>query len=174
MIKFRCPNCGEEEFLVDKRNARIKCINCRKMFKWENGWKEFKRIKEIKAIVRGIREAISKKVTRIIDTFETTGQIRKRLGVKKIKIKKPKPKKERKIIIVNKPDKTKDMLFTKWMDLIEELNEKGYYEVDANTHYGSLRGKDIIKFAHRDLKKLGIKTKVKYHNYGGTIYLEGS
>ena len=146
------------------------------MYKWENEWKEFKRIKEIKSVARSIREAVSKKITRILETFETTGQIRKRLGVKKIKIKKPKKKKKitpeehyygwvREAIEVDK-------LYSKWAGVIEELKRKGYYEVDANAHYGSLRGKDVIKFAHRDLKKLGIKTRVKYHNYGGKLYLD--
>ena len=181
MIKFKCPKCGAEEFLVDKRNARVKCINCRKMYKWENEWKEFKRIKEIKSVARSIREAVSKKITRILETFETTGQIRKRLGIKKIK------KKELKIPKIptfeehlqklgyTKKDIEKlkhEGLKLKWGALIKKLKEKGYVEIKANEHYGSLRGKDVIKFAHRDLKKLGIKTRVKYHNYGGTIYLD--
>ena len=86
---------------------------------------------------------------------ESKGELFKRLGIKYEKIKKPKETKK----IELKTKKIKEVPQRDLSNFIEKLNKKGYIEVTDDTHFGSLRGYDILLYLKRELKKRGIKTK---------------
>jgi len=100
-----------------------------------------------------------KKIKKIeIPTYtkiESKGELFKRLGIKYEKIKKPKETKK----IELKTKKIKEIPQRDLSNFIEKLNKKGYIEITDDTHFGSLRGHDILLYLKRELKKRGIKTK---------------
>ncbi len=147
----------------------IQCQNCKQRYIYSNGgWIEFSIRKEIVRIAKKIYKDAKEKVKLVL---ETTGQIRKRLGIKKEKKRKviSKPKL---IVDLKKQnfDFTVSRIKAKWRPVIAQLNSFGSYKVTGNTHYGALRGRDILKHAKRDLNKIGIKTKITFDDdYGGIL-----
>jgi len=170
MLKFEC-RCGNREFFVNRRYAIVQCTNCKKKFQWKDAWKQMKLKDKVKVFRKTIAEITSKPVQIIL---ETTGQIRKTLGIQKIKKKKPISKK--KIKIEKKPrdvEKELERIVKRWDWLIEQLYKEGSVHISKNEHFGSLRGKSIAKEAHRKLKRVGIKTRVNYKkNKDAEIILE--
>ena len=79
------------------------------------------------------------------------------------KIKKPKVIRRKIIEIpeIKERDLTREKLLAKWKPLLQELESKGEVVIDGNTHYGSLRGYDIVLKAKKELKMLGYKIKVE-------------
>lgn len=123
-----------------------------------------------KIIVEIVRQTAKEAKRFISDVIETTGQIRKRLGVEKVKIKKPQSKKEIQLKLPVRKVSERSKILAKWSSVINELKTKGYYQVSKNDHFGSLRGRDILKHAKRDLNKIGIKTKILFDdNHGGKL-----
>lgn len=105
---------------------------------------------------------------------ETTGEILKKLGIKREKIKKPEQihvKLEQKPPI---PEQKPLKLEHKWGPLIEWLkNHPTNYtlKINKNWHYGKIRGSDILIAARRDFKRMGIDVEVKLMGDYGTIRL---
>ena len=79
------------------------------------------------------------------------------------KIKKPKIIKKKTIEIpkIEKRDLTREKIIAKWKPLLEILEKEGEIAIDSNFHYGGLRGYDVATKLKKDLKKIGIKTKIK-------------
>jgi len=98
-------------------------------------------------------------------TVETTGQIFKRLGIKREKIRKVKPKK---VIEIKKPKPEKPKYST-LEPLIQELLSKGELYIDRNMHYGKLRGKDIARALAKELKRRKIEYDMKMDDYDAVI-----
>jgi len=147
----------------------VQCQNCKQRYVYsDEGWKELKLSKEVAKVIKRTYQEAVKKIELLL---ETTGQIRKRLGVKKEKKRKigSKPKF---IADLKKQnfDFTVNKIKAKWRPIIAQLTATGSFTVSGDTHYGSLRGRDILKHAKRDLKKIGINTKIIFDdNYGGTL-----
>jgi len=170
MRKMKCRKCNSVSFYANPKANMIQCQKCKQRYIYSNGkWIEFSMSKEIVRIARKIYEDAKKKIELVL---ETTGQIRKRLGIKKVKKPKQKPVK-RKLLLqpdTSKQDHAAERIKAKWRPIIAQLNSFGSYRVTGNTHYGALRGRDILRHAKRDLRKIGIKTKLTFDdNYGGTI-----
>lgn len=102
-------------------------------------------------------------------TIETTGQILKKLGIKREKRKKVKPKK---VLELKKPEpeKKKPSMLE---PLIQELLNKEELYIDRNMHYGKLRGKDIARALAKELKRKGIKYELKMDDYDAFIKIKG-
>lgn len=88
-------------------------------------------------------------------TTETKGELFKRLGIKKEKIKKVMELKE----IERLEPKIYEPHPRDLNPYVEQLNKKGYVEVSDNTHLGKIRGYDVLIYLRKELKKQGIKTK---------------
>jgi len=97
--------------------------------------------------------------------IERTGEILRRLGIKRLKIRKQKLKKEIKL----KPIKPRKEKLSTLEPLIEELMEKGELEFSRNMHYGKLRGKDIAKALAKELKRRNIKFQLELDDYDAKI-----
>jgi len=100
---------------------------------------------------------------------ETTGEILKRLGIKREKKRKPKPPKKKIEIKKPKPEKPK---YSTLEPLIQDLLSKGELYIDRNMHWGKLRGKDIARALKRELKRRGIEFEVKYGDYDATVKIK--
>ncbi|MHA1852537.1 MAG: hypothetical protein ACTSUF_03410 [Candidatus Heimdallarchaeaceae archaeon] len=96
------------------------------------------------------------------------GELFKKLGISYEKPKRQRGVKEVELSKV-KEDKTEQILYNKWQPFIRLLEEQGTVYISKNEYYGSLRGKDIIRFAKKDLKRLGYKVDVKLRDYDGYI-----
>jgi len=169
--KLECE-CGNKTFFIDKNRAIAKCSKCFKKYDY-NGEQWIKSPSALKKLIGFFFKRIKPKK---IEPYkapepETIGEFRKRIGVKKEK-KKKKPVKKKIELVKPKPSKEKWFLYAKWFDLIYRLKKQGVIEFKNNDHYGDLRGKDIVRIAHRDLNKLGIKTKTSFYGSGGKLYLK--
>lgn len=102
-------------------------------------------------------------------TIETTGQILKRLGIKREKRKIAKPKKE---LVLKKVEKEKERIST-LEPLIQELLTKKELFINRHLHYGRLRGKDIARALAKELKRKGIKYELKMDDYDAFIKIKG-
>lgn len=100
--------------------------------------------------------------------METTGQILKRLGIKREKRRKVKSKKALEIK-KPKPEKPK---YSVLEPLIQELMSKRELYIDRNMHYGKLRGKDIARALAKELKRRGIEYEIKWGDYDAYIKIE--
>ena len=98
-------------------------------------------------------------------TVETTGQILKRLGIKREKRKKVKPKK---VFELKKPKEEKPR-YSILEPLIKELFSKGELYIDRNMHYGKLRGKDIARALAKELRRRKIEYDIKMDDYDAHI-----
>ena len=96
---------------------------------------------------------------------ERTGEILRRLGIRRIKIRKQKPRKEIKL----KPVKPRKERKSTLEPLIQELLEKGELKFTRNMHYGKLRGKDIAKALAKELKRRNIKFVLELDDYDAKI-----
>ena len=168
MRKMKCSKCGNKTYFVDTRSKQVKCQGCWQVFVFHEGrWEEFKRIKAVK---RMIRARVIKPVKFVFESArETIGQLRKRLGYKKIKKTEFRKNPIEKEIIVF--DEASDvgirLLKHTWRHELKELKKNKMIVVGCNEHKGKLRGPHIAKAAHRDFKALGIKTKVSPHGKRG-------
>ena len=102
-------------------------------------------------------------------TVETTGEILKRLGIKREKRRRKKP--VRKILETIKPEPEKPR-YTFLEPLIEEILTKGELYIDRNMHYGRLRGKDIARALVRELKNRNVEYEVKWGDYDALIKIK--
>jgi hypothetical protein len=100
----------------------------------------------------------------------TRGEILKELGVTPGKPRKKAPERVIELAPV-KEDKTLQVLRKRWRPFINILKERGPIHVSKHDHYGSLRGRDILRFAKKDLRRLGYSVKIKPKGYGGDIWL---
>ena len=170
MHRLKCE-CGSESFRVNRRCSTVQCLGCFKSYDW-NG-EAWVLLKKKTQAVRLVKSIVFKPVEIV---YETIGQIRKRLGIKKIR------KRDKPLAIATEMqrmareimDQTEytlsqgerrelklKRLFTRWQPYISRLKEKEIF-IDANEHFGSLRGRDIARAAHRDLARLGIKTRLTF------------
>jgi len=106
---------------------------------------------------------------------ETTGEILKKLGIKREKIIRPEQihiKLEQKPPI---PEQIHIKLEQKWGPLIERMKTHPHeiLKVTKNSYYGKIRGMDILLEARKDFKRLGIEAEFKLMGDYGTIRLSG-
>ena len=101
-------------------------------------------------------------------TMETTGEILKRLGIRRERRRKPKPKK---VLEIRKP-KPEGPRYSILEPLIEEILTKGELYIDRNMHYGRLRGKDIARALVRELKNRNVEYEVKWGDYDALIKIK--
>jgi hypothetical protein len=100
------------------------------------------------------------------------GEMFRRLNIGYKKPIKPKEIKAIRLAVV-KDDNTKELLFHKWQSLIGRLEREGRVFISRNEHYGGLRGRDILRFAKRDLRRLGYDVEVKFGDYDGYMWIRG-
>lgn len=108
---------------------------------------------------------VVEKAQKLPEKIETTGEILKRLGIKKERRKKARKKK----VIELKKVKEEKEIPSFLEPLIDEFVEKGEIYIDKNMHYGRLRGKDIARALVKELKKRNIDFEVKYGDYDAKI-----
>jgi len=97
--------------------------------------------------------------------METTGEILKRLGIKREKRRK---KPVRKILEIIRPEPEKPK-YSVLEPLIQELMSRGELYIDRNMHYGRLRGKDIARALERELKRRNVEYEIKWGDYDAVI-----
>lgn len=130
---------------------------------WMAGWANFwMKLKELKAKRDLEYEEMMRKP-------ETTGEILKRLGIKR---EKPVIKAEKPETITTIRVEKHSGLFNKWEPFLKRLYDNdGMLKINKNEYYGKIRGMDILIEARKDFKRLGIKAEVKLMGDYGTIRL---
>lgn len=171
MLNFYC-DCDCRVFRANRRVSMIQCVKCNKRYIWKNGaWKEFQTWKEAKKLVRKV---VKKFITNppkafIEEQTESMGQWFKKHGIKRGK-KAPEEKPlvekflEKSALQKQAAQKLQEKrtLEKKWAEAIVLLRMKKKVVFDKHQHKGKLRGRHIAKAAHRDLQKLGIKTRLTF------------
>lgn len=157
MRKFECA-CGSREFYANPKTNMVQCTGCRQRFMWEGSWVKFDVVKNFK---KQASEFVNARIKYVKVFVEDPVQFVKKHWVKKKKV----PQKE--FLLDNKEDHEKAQkvlqkmkIMKRWKSLIKQLEEKKVMAFGKNDHYGSVRGKAIVLEAHKDLNKIGIKTRI--------------
>ena len=178
MRRMKC-NCGSVHFKINPKDRMAQCSSCSQRYSWwekEGGWKEFK-ITKIQRLVEICSEStiLSPGAIKYIDWIDA-------------KLRHPKREKYLKglenlaNIAMEEPISLKKMqglsiekrIRYRWKTEIITLLDHGIIEFGKNEHKGKLRGKNIAKIFHTDLKRIGIKTKLSFKGMKGIVEKEGS
>lgn len=170
MLKFFC-DCGSEVFEVNRRCSAVQCVSCRKKFALvEDRWEQLK-VSLPEKILDKAQTTFEYLSNTAGDSVETMGSWLKRHGIvrgKKPKISFSTPELPR--IIYGEEAIEQAQLTQKWNFVISQLNVRGKFFFGKNMHFGQLRGRNIAVLAHRDLKKIGYQTKLKFvANYAAVL-----
>ena len=159
MLKFFCK-CGSQEFKVNRRHGMLQCRSCGQRYIWkEKAWQEFNM--SVRDVIREFCFNPPKKF--IEETAETMGQWMERHGITREKKPLVKIKKEISFPPPGRKGGFTDRHFRKkWAHVIQFLEVGKPFTFSKNSHYGKLRGRDIAKAAHRDLRRIGIETRLKF------------
>ena len=176
MLKLNC-SCGSENFNVSRTKTFTRCSSCFKKFEFKEGsWIEYKFSLKKLLNLKFISEIYNFKKGKAIveDEIESTGSWLKRHGITR--------ERKTKLVIFNEKLKVKSnklsddaikkaSLMTKWTPVISELNVKGFVSFNRNQHFGKLRGRDVAKIAHRDLRLIGYPTRLSFtDNFGAVLF----
>ena len=173
MLKFSC-SCGGETFRANRRFNMLQCCNCSKRFIWEEGvWAEFRTWKEVRKLAIGtLKQTVEVPKQFVKEQVESMGAWLSRHGITK-----ERPGKIRKQTLRQLAKKSKGdalimtQLRRKWYPIISIIKKNGSITFNPQSHIGKLRGNHIAKVAHRDLKRLGFKTRLKFENDKSTLEL---
>ncbi len=170
MRRMQCK-CDGEWFKANPRRGMIQCTDCKQRYIWgKEQWEEFN--PTAKQFAKEVIERFVFKPPRkfIQEMSETMGQWMKRHGITRVKKPKVKTKKEISIPSPERAGSFTDRHFRKkWSDVIFCLNQRGKYRFIKHAHRGKLRGRDIAKAAHRDLRRIGIETRLKFIKNGEAV-----
>lgn len=157
---FTCLRCGK----VKPEWKEIARMALNVVYKLAEFWKE----------VRELKEKRDREYEEMVEEPETTGQILKRLGVRRERIKRketPENKFKHPRIIKPTHDKKKRMR-RMWKPLLDRLLKGETVRIDKNDYFGKIRGADILREARKDLKRLGYNVEVRLKGHGGTIRIK--
>jgi hypothetical protein len=154
----------------------IRCTQCCTRYTFSGArWYEFRMpkkevAKEFCAVVYDEAAKLSEKV---FELPETMGQWMKRHGIKREKRARKQPMKASVEIFSTPRTKSVDIenrIRHRWAEPLSALCCKKRFVFGKNVHFGKLRGRDAAKICHRDLKRIGISTRLKFtKNYSGTL-----
>jgi len=123
---------------------------------------------------RRMTAELMKSIERVVKypkiTMETTGEILKRLRIRRERRRKARIK-PKKVLEIRKP-KPEGPRYSVLEPLIEEILTKGELYIDRNMHYGRLRGKDIARALVRELKNRNVEYEVKWGDYDALIKIK--
>lgn len=166
MKRLQCK-CGSERFNVDKHSTALRCARCFQKYWWKDntGWTEIALYTEAKQkIVQTLISTVNK-------PFEWADYILHHPKHKKAKVAFNLGSDEFPVVRTKSPDIEKHIRAgwnaeIKFLDRGEKLFFSNY------AHKGRLRGKDIAKTCHRDLARVGIKTKIAFFDDGASLEAE--
>jgi len=70
-----------------------------------------------------------------------------------------------------KPDRSIEILRAKWYPLILKLESSGSVRISKHTHYGGMRGIDIVRKAKTELRRMGYEIEINLRGHDGVIIL---
>jgi len=160
MIKFNC-SCGNRTFTVDEKNAgRIVCDSCGKHYFWNGkAFQETTRLQKVISMVKSILR-IEKKPVKL-----EPKEFGEALTEKPVKVKrKHLPQKTaEKYMVPYKTQPKRHISWCKpWHDFVLSVVKRKCVYVGKHEHVGGIRGKHIIKEAHRRFNFLGLKSAADF------------
>jgi len=167
-MKKQACKCGCRDFNIDRENPRrVSCVSCNQRYTW-NG-KEFVATKKIKAIIQEVERILGldwKPEPVKPETYGETAADKefKELLLREKKAARARPKKEKKppLLSLAAPSKKRMRWAKCWRDYLAYVVEEGIVRVEDYEHVGKIRGKHILKEAHRRIKRLGYKSRINF------------
>lgn len=169
MRRMRCK-CGSEQFKIHPKDRMVQCCRCSQRYSWweePEEWREFNMTS--KDVIKEFCLNTPKKV--ISDLSRATKDF--------IEVTVRHPKREK---IERKPEKIKPLTLKKmesmnvesriryrWHDELTRLLFYGTVEFSKHEHKGKLRGKNIAKAFHTDVKRIGLKTRLNFKGMTGIV-----
>ena len=165
MKKQEC-SCGSKNFNVDKgHSGRIACANCKQAFSW-NGT-AFIPTTRTRKIMQGLQKLflLEKKPDAVkLEIFNETENEKE---FKELILREKKEARAR----LNQSSKSPLPVLTApktkkwakvWKDYVECVIMQGTVKVHNSQHVGKIRGKHVIKEAHRRITTLGFKSRINF------------
>lgn len=171
MRRMQCK-CGSEKFNADKHSTALRCVICFQRYWWKDnsGWTEITLYAEAKQrIVQTLISTVNK-------PFEWAENILHHPKHEKKSAEKPAAKYRSYASptygIITESHFIEERIRAGWKEEIKLLDhgEKLYFPNHA--HKGRLRGKDIAKTCHRDLTRIGLKTKISFDDDGASLEIQ--
>ncbi len=168
MRKFVC-RCGNRTFAVDENNAgRLVCSNCGKHYFWNGlAFCRTTRLQQAVSLVKTILR-IEKKPPLLEP--KPYGEAPARPPIKEKRKHMASKSPEKYMVPYKKPSKRPISWCKQWHDFIMTVVECKCVYVGKHQHIGRMRGKGIIKEAHRRFNLLGLKSSVDF-NKGRICFL---
>lgn len=157
---FTCLRCGEikpEWIEIGKSLLRI-AIKLIKL------WEE----------VEEFRERRDREYEEGLEKPESTGEVLKRLGIKreKVKIDHSDISKFKAARTIKPTCDKKKQLEIMWKPILDRLLKGETIKIEKNDYFGKIRGAHILTEARKDMKRLGYNVEVKLKGHGGTIRIK--
>jgi len=141
-----------------------KCVLCGSRVIWKDDcWKSFNLVKNVFVDFRVCPKKCVKSFG--VSIGESIGEWRKRLGIKRIKKKNKVLVSEEKVILEKENlrlELEKKQLESRWASALVMFRSEGVVSWGRCEHFGKLRGKHIAIVFNRDLKKLGISSRLRF------------
>jgi len=165
-MKKQVCKCGSRDFNIAKENpGRIACARCRQTYAWDG--KEFAATTKIKRILQEIElffKAGEKPAAVKPEVYGETASEKefKKLLLKEKKAARARPKEEKKPPLQPSVAPRRMRWARIWKEYIAYVINRGIVRVEDREHVGKIRGKHILKEAHRRITCLGHKSRVKF------------
>lgn len=165
-MKKQACKCGSRDFNNDRNNpGRNTCAKCGQAYTW-NG-KEFVPTTKIKRILQEIEKLFRIEKKPVAVNPEVYGETAadkefKELILREKKAARAQPRKEIKTPLPSSVAPKKKGWAKCWRDYLLFVVENGTVKVDDYEHVGKIRGKHILKEAHRRIKRLGYKSRINF------------
>lgn len=179
MKKFKCK-CGGREFNIDQANpGRVTCVKCVQSYTWDG--LSFLPTTKIKKILQEVEKLFGRERTPepILPVVYGETTCEKEFKAKLLAERKAARKRKHltRVIYPDEPLTLKKMqgmsieerIRYRWHDEITRLLFYGTVEFGKHEHKGKLRGVHIARTFHQDLKRIGLKTKLKLKDQRGMV-----
>jgi len=169
--------CGSEHFKAHPKDGVLQCWRCNQRYKAVYlavnpsdlrfmKWME-QNFSKPQQVVQAVKEAVSAPLEWV--QLKVMHPKREKPGI----FQTPEDK-QQEILAIEKIERTQSLdienrIKHRWISEIKilETGEKPYFS--NYTHKGKMRGKDIARICHRDLQRIGIKTRLVFDDGGGSL-----
>lgn len=165
-MKKQMCKCGSRDFSIDRENpCRVSCSACGQRYTWNGS--ELVPTTKIKAILQEIERFFHVERKPEPAKPEVWGETAadkefRELLLKEKKAARAQPREEIKPPLPPSVAPKKKGWAKCWKDYLLFVIENGTVTVDDYDHVGKIRGKHILKEAHRRIKRLGYKSRINF------------
>ena len=170
MRRFSCE-CGSHEFKANPSINMIQCWTCGQRYTWEGKWKKFNTT--AKDVIRDFcfnppKEFIENVSKAMKDLWPKVKHPKREKTLMEL-IPKVKFPRNMEYITAKKESIELRNLRKKWAPELKIMKRHDKVTFDDYAHKGKLRGKHMAKAFHSDVKKLGLKTRLRFVKDKGVV-----